>query len=264
VSSTLDVAAASRSEVGQRKSNEDKVRICRDGARWVAVLADGAGGHRGGAEASKRAVDALEAALCDEHAEFSARALTAAVLAAHEQVLSAQQDNVHGVARMHSTVVVLWIDLDRASALWSHVGDSRLYRVRAGAAALLTSDDSVVQRMVDAGLLSAEQAGAHPQKNQLLAALGIEDDVDPHTVAVPDTLREGDAFLLCSDGWWDALEDGSMAEDLANSATPDEWLTSMQQRIEARAAPRQDNFSAIAVWIRDPIETTRPIAMTLR
>jgi len=49
VSAPLDIAAASRSELGQRKSNEDKVRICREGARWVAVLADGAGGHRGGA-----------------------------------------------------------------------------------------------------------------------------------------------------------------------------------------------------------------------
>jgi serine/threonine protein phosphatase PrpC len=260
VSAPLDLAVAWRSELGQRKTNEDKVRICREGPRWVAVLADGAGGHRGGAEASMRAVDALEAALCDEDAEFSARFLTAAVLAAHEQVVSAQQ-NTHGVARMHATVVVLWIDIDRASALWSHVGDSRLYRVRQGVAALLTSDDSVVQRMVEAGLLSAEQAGAHPQKNQLIAALGIEEDVDPHTLSVPVALLEGDAFLLCSDGWWDALDPEGIAADLARGGSPHDWLDAMQERIVARAAPRQDNFSALAVLVRDPIESTRPIAM---
>jgi PPM family protein phosphatase len=260
VSAPLDVAVAWRSELGQRRTNEDKVRVCGDGARWVAVLADGAGGHRGGAEASRRAVDALEAALCGESAEFSARALTSAVLAAHKEVLSAQQD-AHGAARMHSTVVVLWIDLDRARVLWSHVGDSRLYRVRRGVAMLLTSDDSVVQRMVDAGLISAAQAGVHPQKNQLIAALGIEEDVDPHTVAAPDALLEGDAFLLCSDGWWDALDGDSIAADLDRGGSPHAWLDAMQQRIESRALPRQDNFSAIAVWLRDAGGSTEPMAM---
>jgi serine/threonine protein phosphatase PrpC len=255
----LAVAVASRSELGQRKSNEDNVRVCRDGDRWVAIVADGAGGHRGGAEASRRAVDALEAALCADGAAFDVDALTAAVLAAHAEVFSAAERNVHGAARMHTTVVVLWIDPKSASALWSHVGDSRLYRVRDGVAVLLTSDDSVVQRMVDAGLMSAEQAGTHPQKNQLLAALGIEDDVEPHTASA--TLRDGDAFLLCSDGWWDALDAQTIAADLVRGESPDDWLDAMQQRIESRGAPRQDNFSAIAVWLREASDSTRPMAI---
>jgi serine/threonine protein phosphatase PrpC len=259
VSSSLDVASALRSEVGQRKANEDKVRICREGMRWVAILADGAGGHRGGAEASRRAVAALEAALCDEEADFTAAALTAAVLAAHDDVQAAQGE-VHGALRMHSTVVVLWIDLDRQGALWSHVGDSRLYRVRHGVAVALTSDDSVVRRMVDAGLITSAQAESHPQKNQLIAALGIEDAVEPHTVALPDVLHEGDAFLLCSDGWWDALDEAQIGASRAHAVSPDDWLARMQDAIEARAAPRQDNFSAIAVWVVDPVESTRPMA----
>jgi PPM family protein phosphatase len=260
VSAAFDIATASRSEVGQRKSNEDKVRVCREGSRWVAVLADGAGGHRGGAEASRRAVDALEAALCDEDAEFSAATLTAAVVAAHDDVQAAQDDS-HGRLRMHSTVVVLWIDLDHQGALWSHVGDSRLYRVRRGVVTALTSDDSVVQRMVDAGLITAAQAESHPQKNQLIAALGIEDGVEPHTVPAPHGLVEGDAFLLCSDGWWGAVDEDVIPAALVHAANPDDWLATMQQAIEAVAAPRQDNFSAIAVWVRDPIDSTRPMAM---
>ena len=260
MSTLLDIVTASRSELGQRKTNEDKVRICREGARWVAILADGAGGHRGGAEASRRTVAALETALCDEGTEFGAAALTAAVLAAHDAV-EAAHNATEGADRMHSTVVVLWIDLDRESALWSHVGDSRLYRVRHGVAAALTSDDSVVQRMVDAGLIMAEQARSHPQKNQLIAALGIEEGVEPHTTPSPVALSEGDVFLLCSDGWWDALDDGLIAASLARAVGPDDWLAMMQQAIEARAAPRQDNFSAVAVWVSDPIESTRPMAM---
>jgi PPM family protein phosphatase len=258
VSETIQILVAARSELGRRQSNEDRVGICRQGSRWVAIVADGAGGHWGGAEASRRAVESLESSLCENDPEFSSPWLTQAVRAAHEDVQGAQ-DDAHGVARMHSTVVALWIDCDSAAALWSHVGDSRLYRVRDGQAVMLTSDDSVVQRMVEAGLISAEQAETHPQKNQLIAALGIEDGVDPHTVPAPEALQEGDAFLLCSDGWWGALDAERIVTSLADAATPADWLAAMQARIEEVAAPRQDNFSAIGVWVRGVSEITLPL-----
>jgi len=254
----LGISMASRNEPGQRERNEDKLRIGRDGPLWLAVLADGAGGHRGGAEAAQRAVDQLEAALHEHAPAFSAEALTQAVLSAHAQV-QREQERADGFGRMHSTVVALWIDGLRDCALWSHVGDSRLYRARRGTLSLLTADDSVVQRMVDAGLLTPQQAEVHPQKNQLIAALGIEDEVEPHTTPDPVMLEEGDAYLLCSDGWWGSLDESCIVGTLADAATADDWLASMQQRIEARAAPRQDNFSAIGVWVGDPSEATRPM-----
>ncbi|WP_280152273.1 protein phosphatase 2C domain-containing protein [Piscinibacter sp. XHJ-5] len=255
----LDIAVASRSETGQRDTNEDKVRVCREGPRWLAVVADGAGGHVGGAEASRRTVDHLETALHEGNPPFTADALTAAVLSAHADVLRAQP-GAEGLGRMHSTVVVLWVDVSTERALWSHVGDSRLYRARHGRVDLLTADDSVVQRMVDAGLLTQQQALVHPQKNQLIAALGIDDAVDPHTVARPVAIEEGDAFLLCSDGWWGALEPGCIASTLSQADSPEEWLAAMRREIERQAAPHQDNFSAIGVWVGDLGEATRPMA----
>src|SRR5207253_883810 len=125
--------------------NEDRVSVFRDGAQWFAVLADGAGGHRDGAQASRRVVDELETALHDAEGRFAPDALSHAVLSAHAQ-LRLHQAPGDGLDRMHSTVVVLWIDTSSGQALWSHVGDSRLYRARRGALSLLTSDDSVVQR----------------------------------------------------------------------------------------------------------------------
>lgn len=247
----LEIRIASRSERGQRASNEDKVRVRREGVRCVAVVADGAGGHQGGAEASARTVDDLEASLDDPQLPFNAAALTRAIESAHAQVQNAQA-SAEGLARMHSTVVVLWLDGSTDSALWSHVGDSRLYRARDGRLELLTTDDSVVQRMLEAGLITPQQAEVHPQKNQLIAALGIEDDVEPHTVGGPVDLQPGDAFLLCSDGWWGALDTGAMAAALRAAATPEEWLAKMHQHVEACAAPRQDNYSAIGVWVGAP------------
>jgi PPM family protein phosphatase len=254
----LDIAVASRSETGERDINEDRVRVCREGARWLAVVADGAGGHVGGAEASRRAVDHLEAALHEGNPSFTADALTAAVLSAHADVMRAQPW-AEGRARMHSTVVVLWIDASTDSALWSHVGDSRLYRARRGRVDLLTADDSIVQRMVDAGLLTPQQAQVHPQKNQLIAALGIDDAVEPHTLVQPVAIEEGDAFLLCSDGWWGSLQPGCIESTLLHADTPEEWLAAMLAEIQRQSAPHQDNFSAIGVWVGDGDEATRPM-----
>jgi len=254
----FDISVAARSETGGRDHNEDRVSVCRDGAHWFAVLADGAGGHRGGAEASRRVVDEIETALHDTAHRFAPATLSDAVLRTHEHVRSHQAPG-EGLDRMHSTVVVLWIDTASGQALWSHVGDSRLYRARRGAVSLLTSDDSIVQRMLDAGLLTAQQAQAHPQKNQLIAALGIDDVIEPHTPGEPAALEEGDAYLLCSDGWWGALEASAIADALVHASSPDEWLATMQQHIEALAVPRQDNFSAIGVWVGDVSEATRPM-----
>lgn len=252
----LNIHIASRSEQGARQGNEDDLRHGCTSIGWYAVVADGAGGHRRGAEAAQRAVTCIETVLNDQALSFTPANLTYAIRTAHAAVKS-HQDSDHLDARMHCTVVVLWIEPMANYALWTHVGDSRLYRVRQGISELLTVDDSVVQRMVRAGLITAQQASTHPQKNQLLAALGIEGDVLPHTVVRPVELRDGDAFLLCTDGWWEHLDGVSLVATMAAAQTPSEWLDSMQRHIESRASPKQDNFSAIAVWVGDPAEVTQ-------
>ena len=247
----LFVDLATRSEKGSRTANEDNVQIGRAAAGWFAVLADGAGGHRHGAEASRRAVQCIVDQLSGQQEPVTPGLLTSLVCQAHAD-LRQHQDAAGAASDMHTTLVLLWVDSDGRHALWSHVGDSRLYRLRRGVVDMVTRDDSVVQRLVSAGLITPEQARSHPQKNQLVAALGIDGPLDPHTVARPVELFDGDAFLLCSDGWWEGLEPLDLADMLAQSHSPDEWLDHMQRFIEARQVPRQDNFSAVAVWIGHP------------
>ena len=81
--------------------------------------------------------------------------------------------------------------------------------------------------------------------------------MDPHTLAEAVELEDGDAFLLCTDGWWGALADADIGNTLAETDTPQAWLDAMRALIDARAAPGQDNFSAIALWVSDPAESTR-------
>ena len=248
----LDIVMVSHSDRGQRSANEDSVCLGKVASGWYAVVADGAGGHRRGAEASSRTVRVIEALLHSvDESVFSSATLSRIVASAHADL---QRNQVPGdpAAAMHSTVVVLWIDQTASRALWAHVGDSRLYRIRHGLVDMVTTDDSVVQQMVTAGLITRDQARQHPHKNQLVAALGVEGEIDPHTVVRPVELKAGDVFLLCSDGWWDCFDPTAMESSLERSRSAQEWLDAMAGHIGARGASRQDNFSAIAVWAGDP------------
>lgn len=251
----MRIRIAACTDPGARRGNEDDLRWGQTAKGHFAVLADGAGGHSRGAEASRYAVECIERLLCDETMAFLPSNLSQVVRLAHSE-LQHHQTSDRLEARMHTTVVVLWIDAEAGHVMWTHVGDSRLYRIRQGRGELLTEDDSVVHQMVRSGVISVEQSRVHPQKNHLLAALGIEGDVDPHTVPRPVELAEGDAFVLCSDGWWESFEPEDLAATLARANTPEAWLAEMKERIRARALPRQDNYSAIAVWVGDPGEVT--------
>jgi serine/threonine protein phosphatase PrpC len=248
----MSIAMASRTGLGRRNANEDSLCAGQAASGWYAVVADGAGGHRRGAEASMRTVRTIETMLCNAAADaFAPETLSRVIVAAHAAL---QRHQVPGdpSAAMHSTVVALWIDPDAQHALWAHVGDSRLYRIRHGLVDLVTTDDSLVQQMVSAGLITRDQARHHPHKNQLVAALGIEGEIDPHTVVRPIEVKEGDVFLLCSDGWWDCFDATVLEGTLERARSADHWLEMMQQHIDDRQSPRQDNFSAVAVWAGDP------------
>lgn len=244
----LEISVAACSEQGARAANEDAVAASECGPGWYAVLADGAGGHRHGAEAAQRAVQRVQDCLCDATLPWNREVLTHAVLEAHEDVKRGQAGE--GGERMHTTVVALCLDAQRGFALWSHVGDSRLYRLRHGTIDLVTRDDSVVAELMSAGLLTPAQARRHPHKNQLLAALGIDDALEPHT-APAQPLQDGDAYLLCSDGWWGSLDEDGIALTLRDALTPEQWLQAMRRLIDERHAPDQDNFSAIALWVSE-------------
>lgn len=248
---------ASLTDRGARQDNEDALVHGESRSGHYAVLADGAGGHQRGAEAAQRSVECIERILRDDPVGFSPANLSQIVRLAHWELQHHQHSDDRD-ARMHCTIVVLWVEPGAQHVLWTHVGDSRLYRIRHGRTDFVTSDDSVVQRLVQTGVIGADQSKRHPHKNELLAALGIAGEVDPHTVVRPVELHEGDAFLLCTDGWWEAFDEAAIAAALGRALTPEDWLADMRARIVACGKPRQDNYSAIAVWVGDPAEVTHP------
>lgn len=181
--------SASRSHVGLvRAINEDRVLDAPAAGLWA--IADGMGGHRGGDLAAQTAIDALRRLTEDVVTSAGVRA---ALAAANDRIV--ERNRALGLDA-GTTVVVALLDGDRAHIGW--VGDSRAYRLSGGGAELLTRDHSVVQELVDAGLLTAQLAERHPKANVVTRALGVTDALEVEWRTVP--WLAGDRLLLCSDG----------------------------------------------------------------
>jgi len=133
-------------------------------------------------------------------------------------VLLANQRSEKRLMDMRATVAVLVLDQASGSALWGHVGDSRIYCFRNGGLFRQTRDHSVVQGLLDMGAGDPSWLRSHPQRNILLAALGSEDEFNPAVEEWPLSVHDGDAFLLCSDGLWEYVEEPVMAQTLASAA----------------------------------------------
>jgi serine/threonine protein phosphatase PrpC len=234
------------SRPGARPANEDACGFLSHEGLCFCVVADGAGGHRGGATASKIVVSRVLTWLRD-NASCEPEALRYAILAANHAVVVEQRRDAQ-LADMRSTVIVLALDTQRRFAVWGHMGDSRLYAFRGGTLLERTRDHSLAQQLIDTGYVSAEEMRGSFQRARLYAALGDADPPPPTVIEEPFAVREGDAFLLCTDGWWDSLEAGAAELGLAQAGSADDWLRSMEREIIERHRPGQDNYTALAVW----------------
>lgn len=233
------------SRAGGRSANQDAADHRQAGGVACWVLADGLGGHDGGEVASAVAVEAVGAAF-EARPEGTAEAVQA-LAAAAQAALHARQDAEPDLDGMRTTLVVLLAD--GREARWGHVGDSRLYAFRQGRLVRQTRDHSVSQALAAAGEIGPEEVRHHADRNQLLRSLGQPGVVPVEVEEAPFALGPGDAFLLCSDGFWEAVGELEMEADLAKADHPEAWLTLMEDRLLARLEPGHDNYSAVGVFV---------------
>lgn len=239
------------SEKGGRANNEDAQGAWQDQQFACCVVADGAGGHGGGDVASQIVVDTVLADIAQAmpvQAPMNASRLVRMLLHANEEILEAQEAG--GALRdMRSTAAVLLLDAVDGTAVWAHCGDSRLYCLRDGRVVAQTRDHSMVQSMVDARLISPDEALRHPKRSVLYAALGTQGDLVIDPCAQPLRLQSGDALLLCTDGFWEFLDDARLVDLLRHSANPRQWLQALAATVNDSAPDGHDNFTAIAIWV---------------
>jgi serine/threonine protein phosphatase PrpC len=190
------VRVAGDTNVGKvRTTNEDAMIV--DPARGLYVVFDGMGGANAGDIASQTARDALQDFVAKRRSGMEPRALLeAAIQHACRTVFDAAQESRehHGMG----TTVVACLVVDGKRALVAHVGDSRCYLLRGGRLQAVTRDHTIVEELVDRGLLSAEEADRHPYKNVLSRNLGAKPETRVDLLDLE--LKPGDRLLLCSDG----------------------------------------------------------------
>ena len=237
----MELSYYSYTNQGGRDHNEDSLRCRCDGERGLFVLADGLGGHECGEVASQLAVevlcpDALEGPLPGRE-DLLERFQAANARILEEQAQPGRED-------MRTTAVAL--SLEGGQAAWAHIGDSRLYRLSGGTVEQLTRDHSVTYMKYLGGEISEMDVYHDDDRSSLLRVLG-KPACAPEAGAGP--VQPGDAFLLCSDGFWEFVYREELLVDRLKSAAPEEWAERMLLRHIRRTPPGTDNFSLIAVFV---------------
>lgn len=234
---------------GDREEQQDQVAIFGHPGipgMLMAVLADGMGGHTGGAMAAEqvlfKAKQNFESFAPKE--ETPERLLAGIVQESHTVIkltrFTSEQDP-------HSTAVVFMLQRNRAD--WVHCGDSRFYHFRGDRLVYRSPDHSLVAELQRKGKLSAEDAATHPHRNVLLSCLGAEREPRVELAGVVPPVG-GDSFLLCSDGVWAYFDDAELGSVLATHNAR-EACQIIITRARERAAGHGDNLSLAVVRLVD-------------
>ncbi len=245
----------------EKQVNEDACAEQMTRFGHLVVVCDGMGGHAGGREASELAVRTIREVFATAAEAAPAREVLAQSLCeANRRIFTMTvPDEQVNAGRPGSTVVAALLRAEGTEI--AHVGDSRAYLVHAGQIFPLTKDHSMVQRLVDEGVISPSDAMRHPDANKILRALGVgpDVDVDVRAQAVPHVV--GDVIVLCSDG----LSDLVSPEDILAIAGGAPPLQAAGQLVDlANARGGHDNVTVAVVRPRESaIGWREPVAPTV-
>jgi PPM family protein phosphatase len=239
------VELASLSDVGcQRENNEDRYSYWEPAADpqfpikgRLAIVADGMGGYEGGQEASRIAVEVIENIYANTSAGDPRTWLLQGFQAAHRRIQE-YAEKYPDLQGMGTTCTAMAL-LDHL-LYFAHVGDSRLYLVRGSSISRLTHDHSYVSRLVENGVLRADEAESHPQRHILTAALGAGNNITPDSPAQPVSLQSEDVLVLCTDGLWGLLTEDEIQIAVAGK-TAAEICDTLVDTVKKRGGP--DNIT---------------------
>lgn len=214
--SRYKIEAGTGQHIGDRKEQQDRTALFaaeRAPGYMMAVVADGMGGLSGGALAAEQVIRTAKQAF-DLFSPQTDDVEKMLVTIAHDAHTIIKLTAISSEKKPHSTMVILVITPDR-TAVWAHVGDSRLYRFDGPNCIERTIDHSYVETLVKEGKLSREEAPHHHLANVLVNALGSHENQPEVTVRRYDGLKTGDSFLLCTDGLWHYFSEAELGAAVA-------------------------------------------------
>lgn len=232
---------------GDREDNQDRVSVSGDEHSFLAIVADGMGGHSDGAQAAEVAIETCLR-------EFNlARHPIKDPAAFLQHLIGKANDAVNHIGAhlplelMPRTTVALALVQD-AKLNWVHVGDSRVYLIRDGRVAGRTRDHSHVEILLQEGLISEDEIAHHPLRNFVESCLGGGSELPRLKVTDEQSLQSGDVVLLCTDGLWGGLGDEELARYVHADDIPiKRKLREMCEHAIAATFPNADNTTAAAV-----------------
>jgi serine/threonine protein phosphatase PrpC len=240
---SLTVHVALRSDVGRvRNENQDFGVVTteqeyRPEKGHLMIVADGMGGHRGGATASRMGATIVKTEYLADGGSDVGKALRAALEKANVAIFEDSQSKIE-LRGMGTTCSVLVI---KGREAWvAHVGDSRIYFIRGGAIKQLTDDHSLVATMVREGLLTSREAEIHPRRNVLQRSMGVMAEMEADIIP-PFEVRSGDTFVACSDGLHGLVKPEEILELAAQPV--EKAVDELVDRALSRGAP--DNVTVI-------------------
>ncbi len=227
--------------VGQREDNQDRFLASPP----VFAVADGMGGHVGGAAAAEAVVEALRSLTGAE--TTTVEAIRLALQRADGEIRAFRGPDKAGAG---TTVAGVALVDEGNGPQWAvfHVGDSRVYRWHGGELELVTKDHSVVQELIDAGYISDESAATHPQRHIITRAMGVGPRPEADVVLLP--IVSGECFLACSDGLTGEVPDERIAELLSTGGATDAPAPILTAEAEERGA--RDNVTVALVQVCGP------------
>jgi serine/threonine protein phosphatase PrpC len=243
----LRVEHAELSLRGSRETNQDRVGTELTDESALLIACDGMGGHEEGERAAVVAVQTISQRFRSMPQPLldPLGFLHLALGAAHQQIVTIGA-TIPLEARPRATIALCLVQ--RASAYWAHVGDSRTYHVRRGRLLTRTRDHSHVELLVREGVIGAEQVHNHPMRNFVESCLGGEVLLPEMDISRRHALELGDVLLVCTDGLWAGVSDEAIAAAFAQADVPlGDALASLGAQAAAGSGPSCDNTSAAAL-----------------
>ncbi|MEN3294166.1 MAG: family protein phosphatase [Burkholderiales bacterium] len=249
-SNSLVLSYAEVTDTGGRQANQDALAAAEQDDLACFVVSDGVGGQAGGEIASNIIVEAVIGSFLRE-ASFGPRALRSYIERAAVEVRNRKSEDER-LREMSATVAAVLVDRKNRTALWAHLGDTRVYLFRRNRIHTMTRDHSLVQQLVDEGYCSPADLRTHPQRSALCAAIAGDGEDIPEVTEAAITIEAGDAFLVCTDGFWEWITEPEMERAAASTDSAQGWLEMMRALVEENGGLSTkpcDNYTAFAICL---------------
>ncbi|MFK5915258.1 MAG: protein phosphatase 2C domain-containing protein [Woeseiaceae bacterium] len=242
--------------LGNRKNNQDRLGVVESHAGVVLILGDGLGGKPGGEIAADALVKSVEHSLRHEimPVDDPESLLKKLILHAHHTIRSVGNKQNPPIEPGSTAVLCL---IQNKKAWWAHVGDSRFYLFRDGLSLYRTQDDSYVEHLYQKGEISLEKRDSHPMRNYVTQCIGLMENDPKVTVSKGIDLQKGDTLLLCSDGFWEPLDDAQMGANLVEHNVQDA-VSKLAALAEQSSYPKSDNTTVLALNVTSMQSLNKP------